>query len=229
MELAAVVTLVATNDRFVLSANRQLLAVLTNDQISAGTTIVSVSQPSSGSAEIVGDKIQIALDDTDGEVQVLSYTISNGQLERTAEITVVQLGLASKFIEAALIAKDDVDSSASEEARSITQNLGLVISEPAALIALTDLEFPLLRFSFAASMFGALLGWFALRRRKRKFATVRGVRRRDQLISVGARPFSLRHNAEPLWLTGRTRPSGQVEVETRNGRKWILRENLEGL
>jgi len=224
-----VVQLAALDDRFVLVGAEQTLNVLLNDEITNQTRIVSVTQPKLGSVEIVDNELHVSLDESVREAQVLTYTIRTGEREDSATVTLLPLGLAPEPIDTRFIDSDagTVDTSAnSEEDAGLTGLIG-GFHRPAALLAFAELELPLLGFSVVGGILGIGLLMLGGRRRKQRFVSVVGVPRNRGLASRD-NTFVLRHDAEPLWLTGRSRDA-DVEVETGNETMWMNRDRFEGL
>jgi len=211
----------ANDDRFILDGTTMLLPVLDNDEGEAlQVTVLEV--PAGVTVAVEGDQLRVTVEAAG--MHVLSYRITNGSSASTATVTVVNLGsevLVDElaFVEAAGSRLSSDDVSESEDA-PVWERLAPAIVPP-GLRALTDLELPLLGFSFvgAPAVLGMIAFWLVSRRRR--YVRVDGVARSDSLDANGSgSDFELRHDAAALWSNGRRR-RGLVQVQTPNGNRWV--------
>jgi len=214
-----------------LNATTMLLPVLDNDE---GTNLeVNVLDlPPGVTATVEENQLRVTMNDAG--THVLDYRISNGTNESIATVTVVNLGSAILVEEIAFVEGEGAELTASENETEAAEpketSVWTVLAEggaPPGLRALTDLELPLLGFSFVgAPVILGMLGFYALSRRRR-YVNVGGVPRASTLAANGSSAdFELRHDAEALWASGRRR-RGLIQVHTPNGKRWVPNVKVE--
>ncbi len=190
--------------------------MLDNDAFGAGAQIVSVSEPTGGSVEIVGDNIVANLPPSFAGDITFDYTITDESgVESTASVTVFSVNVLAPSSEVATPEQGSIQSISEIFGRATTLFVGLIS------IRLSRIQLGAL--AVAPLIFG--LARFVLIRREDLVSVTNTPR--SSSVDVGAADglFKLRHDAL-VWSTRKTRklPDGtsKTKVELPDGRvSWV--------
>jgi len=213
------------------------LNVVANDVLGRRVELTVVEQPGVGVVWVEEGVLKIDIPNDTPENIVFTYRLDNGS--QVSEATVVispqqQLSWeteGSTFIDSGF----DVSSGATaasdetgEQESGLAEKFKFLRRPPAVWLTLADLRLPLLPLTSAASV--SLIGLLLLWRSGylRRFATIRGVVRGDELTVDGDDQFRMRYDADEIWLTGRRRRrNSTVQIETPPGFAWVKETTLE--
>jgi hypothetical protein len=218
----------ASDDRYVVPQGQHNLPLAQNDRrrsLDDRLEIIGVTQPQSGSIEVVGDGVVLDTGTWTGELS-FTYTVSDGDTSDVASVTVfvtADTGLAdTNFVP---IDGNGVLGQRTDEGGP--QRALPLVRVPDVLVLFSSLNLSALSWLWVLFALVTPALWLILARRKSGWAAVCGVERGETApVQIRRGEVQLRHDATNIWVTGR-RKRGRAQVETFAGRGWMDPQHLQ--